>query len=414
MSSQPNQTFNNLLIGSDCISIHSHPIKNKILCAEKDFEPGDIIFQEIAVTAIKLSNANNNDIHHSESTIFSAIIESLPIVPLARNLIYAAIHLTSLHSSKLDLIKCQHGNPLDKYLYFAPEGQAIAALTHYYFEIKKELSISDLFSCSTILDLLAIWMTNYSTAGSQYHAIYYYWSRMNHDCKPNTHHGTTGFTTVDNQTMPIRTVRAIQKIHKGDELTISYLVGETNFQSTQMRKDYLSLHYQFTCSCSRCSTENEIISDALIYQYKTLEYQIHNNYQQISLNDLLTFKSKLSLNNWLYYSISQLICTVAADSSVDFDNNHYRTAVIECALQCVKHLRNIYLQSPDAPTNEYYSIFLADKYEQLADFLPPSDSQKISSYKEAIKIRKICQGKSKKIDNLNEEISQVKKTASAN
>ncbi|CAF1559160.1 unnamed protein product, partial [Didymodactylos carnosus] len=141
----------------------------------------------------------------------------------------------------------------------------------------------------------------------------------------------------------------------------------------------------------RCSTENEIISDALIYQYKTLEYQIYSDYKQISLNDLFTFKSKLSLNNWLYYSVSQLICTVAADSSVDSDNNHYHTAVIECALQCVEHLRKTYLQSPDAPTNEYYSIFLADKYEQLADFLPSRDSQKISNYKEAIKIRKICQ-----------------------
>ncbi|CAF1146995.1 unnamed protein product [Didymodactylos carnosus] len=408
MKNQPNHTFNSRFVDSHCISIHSHPIKNKILRAEKDFEPGDLIFQETAVTAIKLSNNNKND----ESIIFSTIIESLPIVPLARNLIYGAVHLASLSSSKLDLIKCQFGNPLDKYLNFTPEGQAIAALKYYFFEIKKELSISDLFSCSAILDLLAIWMTNYSTAGPQCHALYYYWSRMNHDCKPNTHHRTTGYTTVDNQTIPIRTVQAIQKINKGDELTKSYLVGETNFQPTQMRKDYLSMHYHFTCTCSRCSTENEIISDTLMYQYKTLEYQIYN--KQISLNDLLIFKSKLSWTDWLNYSISQLICTIAASSSMGCDNTRYHTAIIECALQCIRRLKKIYLQSFDAPTNEYYSIFLADKYEQLGDFLPLSDSQKINSYKEAIKIRKICQGKSEKIDNLNDKIIQAKKVTSNN
>ncbi|CAF1547068.1 unnamed protein product, partial [Didymodactylos carnosus] len=118
MKNQPNHTFNSRFVDSHCISIHSHPIKNKILRAEKDFEPGDLIFQETAVTAIKLSNNNKND----ESIIFSTIIESLPIVPLARNLIYGAVHLASLSSSKLDLIKCQFGNPLDKYLNFTPEG----------------------------------------------------------------------------------------------------------------------------------------------------------------------------------------------------------------------------------------------------------------------------------------------------
>ncbi|KAL3689824.1 hypothetical protein R1sor_016133 [Riccia sorocarpa] len=84
-------------------------------------------------------------------------------------------------------------------------------------------------------------------------------SIINHSCAPNTvllFNGKRGI------------VRALQKIEKGTEVTVSYveLAG-----STKTRQLALKEQYYFVCQCKRCrkmETEEGIIEDAILEGYK--------------------------------------------------------------------------------------------------------------------------------------------------
>ena len=77
-------------------------------------------------------------------------------------------------------------------------------------------------------------------------------SRLNHDCRPNTHF------YFDPQTLT-QHVHAIRTIHLGEELTISYMDAA---QPRRERLDHLHSTWGFSCSCSACTAPDAIANES--------------------------------------------------------------------------------------------------------------------------------------------------------
>ncbi|GLC45339.1 hypothetical protein PLESTF_001753100 [Pleodorina starrii] len=75
-----------------------------------------------------------------------------------------------------------------------------------------------------------------------------YFSNINHACAPNCVHYVVGSTMV---------VRAVQVVHEGSELLISYL-GRDDLAPRQVRQAVLQSRYGFRCGCARCRTEEDL------------------------------------------------------------------------------------------------------------------------------------------------------------
>ncbi|SJL04740.1 uncharacterized protein ARMOST_08110 [Armillaria ostoyae] len=72
-------------------------------------------------------------------------------------------------------------------------------------------------------------------------------SRANHDCCPNTNFFFSAPTFTGE-------FRAVRKIQKGEEITVSYIPLD---DPKQMRQRALQDGYHFTCTCATCSTSSE-------------------------------------------------------------------------------------------------------------------------------------------------------------
>lgn len=89
-------------------------------------------------------------------------------------------------------------------------------------------------------------------------------SRLNHDCRPNTHF------LFDTQTLTHK-IHAIKTINPGEEITTSYI---SELDSYEIRQSKLHKHWGFQCSCSHCSVPEaqNLKSNArltLISKYRT-------------------------------------------------------------------------------------------------------------------------------------------------
>ena len=93
-------------------------------------------------------------------------------------------------------------------------------------------------------------------------------SRINHACLPNCQH--TWNTDIGQET-----IHAVKDIHKGEELTITYLY---NVQTYAIRQQHLKDSFDFTCSCQLCSLseEDRAISDKQILQMEHLNNAMLN------------------------------------------------------------------------------------------------------------------------------------------
>lgn len=85
-------------------------------------------------------------------------------------------------------------------------------------------------------------------------------ARMNHSCKPNT---TYDFWTKDG----VVVAKAMQKIAKGEELTIPYCSVRWDRKA---RQNFLSKNYGFLCQCDGC-TGPELISPKVREDLKSEE-----------------------------------------------------------------------------------------------------------------------------------------------
>ena len=88
-------------------------------------------------------------------------------------------------------------------------------------------------------------------------------SRMNHDCRPNTHYHFDTRSLTHN-------VHALRTIHPGEELTISYI---DPVQPRQDRLERLHWNWGFKCACSSCTQSDAITaaSDTRIQQIVALQ-----------------------------------------------------------------------------------------------------------------------------------------------
>lgn len=74
--------------------------------------------------------------------------------------------------------------------------------------------------------------------------IYDALSRLNHSCDPNIQH----FTDDNDVTNCI----VIRQIKSGEQCFINYL-GGMEFETTEMRQNYIKKHWNFECKCEKCS-----------------------------------------------------------------------------------------------------------------------------------------------------------------
>ncbi|KAH8687195.1 hypothetical protein BGZ60DRAFT_521860 [Tricladium varicosporioides] len=80
--------------------------------------------------------------------------------------------------------------------------------------------------------------------GEQHFFLYPETALMNHDCRPNAmyYHNTSTF---------VHAAHASRTIHKGEEITITYI---NLLQPTQDRRETLQMIWGFDCKCSLCSS----------------------------------------------------------------------------------------------------------------------------------------------------------------
>nr|CAH8841392.1 unnamed protein product [Trichobilharzia regenti] len=78
--------------------------------------------------------------------------------------------------------------------------------------------------------------------------LYYFQSRINHSCSPNS-------IVRFNGTNSRLSVVALTSIKEGEEITISYLDQCLQSRSRHTRRKHLSQNYLFWCDCPKCETE---------------------------------------------------------------------------------------------------------------------------------------------------------------
>lgn len=77
------------------------------------------------------------------------------------------------------------------------------------------------------------------------YSIYDALSRLNNSCDPNIHH----LTDANDITNSI----VIRRIKSGEQCFINYL-GKMEFESTEMRQNFIKTHWNFECKCEKCSS----------------------------------------------------------------------------------------------------------------------------------------------------------------
>ena len=81
-------------------------------------------------------------------------------------------------------------------------------------------------------------------------AVFQTATRINHSCVPNVHHSY-------NPVLKQMTVYAVQDIHPGEELYITYIGGDATYETRFERNLKLDARYGFTCSCPACSDHSQ-------------------------------------------------------------------------------------------------------------------------------------------------------------
>lgn len=104
-------------------------------------------------------------------------------------------------------------------------------------------------------------------------------SRLNHDCRPNTHFA------FDTETL-MHKIHAVTTIQPGEEITTSYI---SDLDSFEARQTMLLKHWGFHCSCSLCSSpsSHRTQSDSrlsLIRKYRT--YLMDWSYESLGTPEL--------------------------------------------------------------------------------------------------------------------------------
>jgi hypothetical protein len=78
-------------------------------------------------------------------------------------------------------------------------------------------------------------------------AVYATLCRINHSCNPSAYHSW-------NANLGMQTVHAIRDIRKGEEITITYGVGDILTRAE--RREYLRQGYAFECACELCGASD--------------------------------------------------------------------------------------------------------------------------------------------------------------
>ena len=112
-------------------------------------------------------------------------------------------------------------------------------------------------------------------------ALYATIARINHSCSSNVE---WSFMETARE---VKEVRAIKKIEKGEEVVADY-IANYDFNTYLERKELLSLHWNFECACSIC-TSDHATDDAMRRKLKKL----HNDIPYYGFNR--EFKSAINV-----------------------------------------------------------------------------------------------------------------------
>ncbi|KAK4231118.1 SET domain-containing protein 5 [Podospora fimiseda] len=116
---------------------------------------------------------------------------------------------------------------------------------------------------------------------SEHFAVFPDVSRINHDCRPNLHYRLQNHT---------HTTVAVRDISPGEELTLSYIYGQSLYST---RQAHLQQIWGFPCTCSQCSLPSLLsqASDARIREIRNLEKEIE---EKMARNNGIEIKPEMA------------------------------------------------------------------------------------------------------------------------
>ena len=128
---------------------------------------------------------------------------------------------------------------------------------------------------------MGVWLTNAIPAddgeGGHSFMIFKHVCRLNHDCRPNAHHGWNASTDK-------ATVHALRRVSRGEEITINYIHAQWD-GTRKARQRKLHSTFGFSCTCDHCSLSGAELkaSDERQRRLTSIESQLDNTETDVDM-----------------------------------------------------------------------------------------------------------------------------------
>ncbi|RLN50153.1 hypothetical protein BBJ29_005271 [Phytophthora kernoviae] len=225
------------------VRVAQDPVKGKVVFSERAFQPGQVIFSELAFVAAPWST----DLCGGSKSMYSPRLQD----SVGRRNVVVGIMKSMDEIEEVDRARCilkclamyeRDAHALDEVLGLAWVGQERA--TSAALQLRRQLPdiFPSRFSDQQMATLIGVLNTNSheleNLGGS---GLFLSACRMEHNCMPNC-----SFTTFDSTLW----MTAIRPIAPGDALSIDY--GNFFYRPTPERQASLFESYGFVCTCDAC------------------------------------------------------------------------------------------------------------------------------------------------------------------
>jgi len=223
-----------------------HDGMGRELVADRDFEPGEVLFVERPLVTIPKCTVGE---HTAKGTIMTQLADRWPGQAMKLDMDLLCKFFVSCSDAVLTELQCLESHS-DSTVYLAKkiadDVASMAVAQGILADSSREAVLAKF--------LLILAVNAHSVPCINGVALFFWMCMLTHSCDPNAT-VSKQFNSSSGESIKAAP-RALSKITAGEVITISYLSLQMGMASTPVRQELLRLQKNFVCRCQRCSAED--------------------------------------------------------------------------------------------------------------------------------------------------------------